>query len=129
MDTIINITTPLILTGLGFVTYKHPALARQILRILLYSSLATYFLTMAFYVGRLNALSEIQLPFIKDKSSIDKTFQAVQAYNDTLFKSIFIYFGLTLATIFIFYLLSGMFDNLRNPDRKKNNESPSKTTL
>jgi hypothetical protein len=116
MENILNITIPLILTGLAFITYKHPDIARKLLKILLYSTSIIYILSSAYYLGRLHQYYDIKLPYTPDKTKIDNIFEIQKDFNAGLFNSIYIYFGLTVAVITIFYLLSGLFEKARNPD-------------
>ena len=128
METILTITIPLILTGIAFVTYNHPRLAREILKILLYTSLILFALSVTYYIGRIKAISDIQIPFIQDKESIEEALKSENSFNDKLFNSIYIYFGLTLVALLIFYFLSRLFDNVRNPVSKEQDKSTEQTT-
>lgn len=129
MENILNITIPLILTGLGFITYKHPAIARKLLKILLYSTCLTFFISIVFSFGRRIQFYQIAIQYLADKTKIENILNTQNDLNSSLFKSICIYFGLTLAVIAIFYFLSGLFDKVRNPEIEKTNDNSKNTNL
>lgn len=55
MNTLILILLPLIISGLGFLTYKHPPVARQILNPFRYVVLSIFFLLTFYNMTRSNA--------------------------------------------------------------------------
>jgi TRAP-type C4-dicarboxylate transport system permease small subunit len=117
----------LALTGLRFLKKSRPKLARQILRIFLYSFVAIFSLSVSYYFGRLNATSEIQ--YSTYKPNFDKIIEVAKAYNDNIFVNIFIYFTFTLLTIFIFYFSFKIFDNPWKSENLKHNNSSRKIDL
>lgn len=119
MENLAIIIVPLILTGLGFITYNHPSLSRHLLKIIQFVVLSFMILFLAYYYGRITAISEIQIPYIKDKLSIDKSFDFALEYNNTLFKNIFLYYALSFIIISVFYYLSLLFEKIRNPKTKE----------
>lgn len=50
MDTLFLILLPLVISSLGFLSYRHPPIARQILKPLLYVSVASFLLLQIFYL-------------------------------------------------------------------------------
>ena len=55
MDTLILILLPLVISGLGFLTYRHPTIARQILKPLQYITVGFYFLLTFYYMTQSSA--------------------------------------------------------------------------
>jgi hypothetical protein len=129
MENILNIVIPLILTGLGFITYRHPDISRKLLRILLYSTIIIFIISSIYYFGRSSQFYDIRLNYTPENTEIGKIFDSQKEFNNTLLNRIFTYSGLTVFVIAIFYFLSGMFDKVRNPESENHNDSSPKTAL
>jgi hypothetical protein len=55
MDTLFLILLPLVISSLGFLTYRHPTIARQILKPLQYITVGFYFLLTLYYMTQSGA--------------------------------------------------------------------------
>lgn len=73
METYIHIILPLVLTGLGFITYKHPPIARQILTVLFILVVVYQVIIVAYSAGQMNAYTKSSKKVLGSKMKILKT--------------------------------------------------------
>lgn len=85
METLILIILPLVLTSFGFLTYRHPPIARQILKPLLYLTVCSFLLLQVFYLiqssayYKANDATRIIINRQKDKDlNVDSLYKAVK---------------------------------------------------
>jgi maltodextrin utilization protein YvdJ len=173
MEQFIWVVIPLIIAGLGFVTYRHPPEARRIINVGMCATLGFYLLLLVYYIGQSSSfLSSIKATGIivykhekpvlpvteipkdridslmteQQKSIFESTYQydmgknertAVDSIRNTISKaadkaneqynSLLIGCIISMVTLFVFRLLSFVFEPLRQPNTTPQNNSPGQT--
>lgn len=81
METFITIIAPLILSGLAFLTYKHPPVARKILGALFVVNILYFVTTGAFYFGKIGAYIRSEGATMPRVTNIKKEYETTTAFR------------------------------------------------
>jgi hypothetical protein len=174
MEQFIWVVIPLIVAGLGFVTYRHPLIGRKIVFYLMFATGGVFILSIVYHTAAQSAFNSsldatrITIYTYHDPSNLHDDLAKAQGFDSILlvgekFKleqqhrfeivenekivkdsiakiiskelkvdkqnndSVFVWCGICYATLFVFMLLSYMFEPLWQPNSKPQNNSPSQT--
>lgn len=151
MNTLFLILLPLIISGLGFITYRHPKIARKILMALLWVNIGAFLLLMVYQAAQSSAYTkasratriDINMPkdFLTNTDSLkiylgqtgiqdsisNRVDTLIKAGNDDHDMRLNYYF-IAMAIIAVLYGLSFLFDNIHNKEKVSNIDSTDKQT-